>query len=144
LLAPRGLAAKPQGRIVLLREYDFTIITRGDLPEGENTKALSTYENLMVADGGEILKREEWGVKRLAYPIKKVFRGHYVNYDFIGTPENMAEMERLMRIDDNVLRHLTVRIDEEAQGITDIEARKAEIAKIEQEAREAEQKRRRE
>jgi small subunit ribosomal protein S6 len=128
----------------LLREYDFTIITRGDLPEGEAAKALGTYEKLMTAGGGEILKKDEWGVKRLAYPIKKVFRGYYVNYDFVGTPESMAEMERLMRIDDNILRYLTVRVDEEAQGITDIEARKAEIAKAEKEAREAEQKRRRE
>lgn len=128
----------------MLREYDFTIITRGDLPEGENAKVLANYERLMVDGGGEILKRDEWGIKRLSYPIKKAFRGHYVNYDFVGTPESMAEMERLMRIDDNVLRHLTVRVDEEAQGITDIEARKAEIAKVEKDARELEQKRRRE
>ena len=130
----------------MLREYDFTIITRGDLGEGDNAKVLEGYESLMTKDGGEILKRDEWGGKRLAFPIKKLFRGNYVNYDFVGAPENLAEMERLMRIDDNVLRYLVVRVDEGHEGTIDIEARKAELAKQEQEAREreAEQRRRKE
>jgi small subunit ribosomal protein S6 len=128
----------------VLREYDFTVITRGDLTEGDHATVLTNYETLMTKDGGEILKKEEWGVKKLAYPIKKTFRGHYVNYDFVGRPEHLAEVQRLMRIDDNVLRFLVVRMDDDAEGITDVEARKAEIAKAEREAREAEQKRRRE
>ncbi len=128
----------------MLREYDFTIITKGDLSEGDTAKVLQGYEGLMVAGGGEVLKREDWGSKKLAYPIGKSFRGTYVNYDFVGTPASVAEMERLMRIDDNVLRYLVVRTDESAEGITDIEARKAEMAKQEREAREAEQKRRKE
>jgi len=130
----------------VLREYDFTIITRGDLGEGDNAKVLEGYESLMTKDGGEILKRDEWGGKRLAFPIKKLFRGNYVNYDFVGAPENLAEMERLMRIDDNVLRYLVVRVDEGHEGTIDIEARKTELAKQEQEAREreAEQRRRKE
>lgn len=129
----------------MLREYDFTIITNGNIPEGENAKVLSGYEGLMTKDGGEILKRDDWGSKKLTYPIKKVFRGFYTNYDFIGTPENVAEMERLMRIDDNVLRHLIVRTDED-EGQIDVSARKVELAKQEKEAREreAEQRRRKE
>lgn len=128
----------------MLREYDFTIITKGDLPEGESGKVLAGYEALMTKDGGEVLKRDDWGIKRLAFPIKKCFRGHYVNYDFVGAPENLAEMERLMRIDDNVLRYLLVRLDEERDGTIDIQARKDDLAKQEREAREAEAKRRRE
>ena len=126
-----------------MREYDFTIITKGELSDGDSAKVLSGYETLMAKDGGEILKREPWGLKKLAFPIKKSFRGHYTNYDFVGAPENLAEMERLMRIDDNVLRYLLVRTDEEKDGILDIEARKAELIKQEREAREAEAKRQR-
>lgn len=128
----------------MLREYDFTIITRGDLPEGESAKVLTGYEGLMTRDGGEILKRDDWGSKKLAYPIKKQFRGYYVNYDFVGSPASVAEMERLMRIDDNVLRYLVVRVDESKDGNVDVEVRKAELAKQEREAREAEAKRRKE
>ncbi len=129
----------------MLREYDFTIITKGDLPESEAIKVLEGYESLMTKDGGQILKKDVWGNKKLVYPIKKSFRGNYVNYDFVGTPENLAEMERLMRIDDNVLRHLVVKLGTGDDGI-DVEARKAELAKLEREARERdlEQKRRKE
>jgi small subunit ribosomal protein S6 len=129
----------------LLREYDFTIITKGDLPEAEAFKVLEGYEALMTKDGGQILKKDVWGNKKLVYPINKSFRGNYVNYDFVGTPANLAEMERLMRIDDNVLRHLVVKLESGDGGI-DVEARKAELAKQEREARERdlEQKRRKE
>ncbi len=129
----------------MLREYDFTIITNGNITEGDNAKVLTGYDGLMTKDGGEILKRDDWGSKKLTYPIKKIFRGFYTNYDFVGTPENVAEMERLMRIDDNVLRHLIVRTDE-AEGQIDVSARKVELAKQEKEAREreAEQRRRKE
>lgn len=128
----------------MLREYDFTIITKGDLTETDTLKVLEGYENLMVVGGGEILKKDSWGMRKLSYPIKKVFRGHYVNYDFVGTPENVAEMERLMRIDDSVLRHMIIRLDEGQTGTVDIAARKEELANIEKEAREAEAKRRKE
>jgi len=128
----------------LLREYDFTIITKGDLTETDTLKVLEGYENLMVVGGGEILKKDSWGMRKLSYPIKKVFRGHYVNYDFVGTPENVAEMERLMRIDDSVLRHMIIRLDESQTGTVDVAARKEELANIEKEAREAEAKRRKE
>lgn len=129
----------------MLREYDFTIITKGDIAEGENAQVLGGYEGLMAKDGGEILKRDDWGSKKLTYPIKKSFRGYYTNYDFVGTPENVAEMERLMRIDDNVLRHMIVRTDDQ-EGHIDISARKVELENQEKEAREreAEQRRRKE
>ena len=128
----------------MLREYDFTIITKGELAEADHLKTLSNYEALMTLKGGEILKKEEWGGKKLNYPIKKSFRGNYVNYDFVGAPDSVAEMERLMRIDDTVLRYLVVRVDEETDGQIDISARKAELAKIDRDAQEAEMKRRKE
>ena len=128
----------------MLREYDFTIITKGELADGDAAKVNEGYEALMTKDGGEILRKEPWGVKKLAYPIKKSFRGHYTNYDFVGAPPNLAEMERLMRIDDNVLRYLLVRVDDEKDGILDINARKADLARIEREARELEAKKRKE
>lgn len=128
----------------MLREYDFTVIVRGELPESEAVKALGQYESLMVGEGGEVLKKDDWGIKRLAYPIKKSFRGYYVNYDFVGHPGSVAEMERLMRLDDNILRYLVVRVSEDKKGDIDISARKVELANQEREAREAEAKRRKE
>lgn len=109
----------------MLREYEMTIITRSDLPESELNGLLSKYEGFMTADGGEILKKDVWGSRKLTFPIKKHYRGNYYLYDFAGAPEHLSEMERLMRIDDNVLRYLSVLINKSV----DVEDRKVEITK---------------
>lgn len=118
----------------MLREYEFTMILKPDLLD-ENLRATqSKYENLFTKDGGQIIKKDSWGVKKLQYPIKKTFRGNYTIYDFVGTPQNLAEVERLMRFDENVLRYMSVRLGEDV----DVEKRKVEIQKAEEKAREAE------
>jgi small subunit ribosomal protein S6 len=117
----------------VLREYELTIIARADLPESESTKLLGKYENLMTADGGEILQKNAWGTKKLAFPMKKAFRGNYVNYDFIGTSANLVEMERLMRIDESVLRYMSVYVGQNV----DVATRKEQLAKAATAAREA-------
>lgn len=108
-----------------LREYEFTCITRGDLSDSDQEKLIGKYEKILTNDGGEVLAKTDWGVKRLSYPIKKQFRGRYYLYDFLGSPENIAEAERLMRIDEGVLRYLAIKIGD----LVDPETRKAEIAK---------------
>lgn len=109
----------------MIREYEFTFISRADLPESGRGEHFDKYESLLLGKTGEILKKDNWGVKKLAFPIKKHFRGMYVHYDFVTDPVNIAEAVRLMRIDDNVLRYMAVRVGD----CPDIEARKAELAK---------------
>jgi len=109
-----------------LREYEFTFIAKADLPEADKTKLITKYETLLTKDGGEVIQKSDWGVKRMAFPIQKQFRGHYLHYDFLGTPENLAECERLMRIDENVLRFMSLYINEDV----DVAERKDELAKM--------------
>ena len=60
------------------------------------------------------VKKDDLGVKKLAYPIKEKFtEGYYIVFTWIGTPENVAELERQMRIDDDVLKFITVKKDDE-------------------------------
>jgi small subunit ribosomal protein S6 len=109
-----------------MREYEFTIITRADMPDPERTQVLEKYEALLYTEVGELLKKDDWGVRRFAYPIKKKFRGHYTVYDFAGSDTaNLKEAERLLRIDDNVLRYLLVRTRDKI----DVEQRREELAK---------------
>jgi small subunit ribosomal protein S6 len=117
----------------MLREYELTIIARADLPESESTKLLSKYEKYMTSDGGQILKKDIWGSKRLAFGMKKHHRGVYVNYDFVGLPAHLTEMERLMRIDDDVLRYMSVFLGQDV----DVAKRKDQIAKVAASLREA-------
>lgn len=119
----------------MLREYEMTIISRSDMPETDIVKVLGKYEKLMTADGGEILKKDVWGSKKLAFGMKKHHRGVYTNYDFIGTSANLSEMERLMRIDDDVLRYMSVFLGENVNA----GERKDQIAKAASAAREAAQ-----
>lgn len=111
----------------MLREYEFTVIyTAQGSPE--NFKSLvERYEAILLKGGGEIIKKSEWGVKRLAFPINKQFRGRYMHYDLTCSPEALKECERLMRIDDGVLRYFSVRIGENV----DVAKRKVELAKAE-------------
>lgn len=109
----------------MLREYEFTIVAKADLPDSEKQKLFAGYEEILTRNGGSMIKRDDWGAKRLAYPIRKQFRGHYVMFDAASSPVNIAECERLLRIDDNVLRFMVVKLDDEV----DVEARKIELAK---------------
>ena len=114
----------------MLREYEFTFITNSQLSDEDTKKLLEKYETILAADGGQVIKKDDWGTKKLAFPIKKHFRGRYVHYDLTCKPKHLAEAERLMRIDDNVLRYLSVRSAENVDG----DVRKAQIAKLEAEA----------
>jgi small subunit ribosomal protein S6 len=112
--------------VFVLREYEFTIITRADLQDADRSKVLERYEDLMYKNTGELIKREDWGVKKLAFPMKKKHRGHYTFYDFAGgTAENLKEAERLLRIDENVLRYMLIRTHEKV----DVSKRREELAK---------------
>jgi len=102
----------------LLRKYEFTLVTRANLSSEEYKKTVVRYEDLMKKDGGEIFRKDDWGVKKLTFPIKKQFRGHFHLYNFIGHNSSLPEMERLLRIDDRILRHLTIRLPDNAKAPT--------------------------
>ena len=109
------------------KEYELVMILNSQLSE-ENLKSLvDKYESTFLADGGEIIKNNDWGVKKLASPIKGQFRGQYLFYDFVGEPEHITEAERVMRFDESVLRYFLLKIGDDV----DISKRKAELAKLE-------------
>ena len=116
----------------MLREYEFTVIARGDLADVEREKVLKKYEDILCRDGGELIRKDDWGVKKLTYSMKRQFRGHYTFYDIASSPVHIAETERLMRIDDNILRYMTIKTRDKAnpdlrrQEIADAAKAKAE------------------
>ena len=111
----------------MLREYELTIIINPQLSAEDTKKMLDKYEAILLGEDGEIIIKDDWGLKRLQYPIKRHFRGKYFFYDFLGNSDNLVEAERLMGLDENVMRYLIVRIGENV----DIDVRKAELAKAE-------------
>ncbi|HEX9883868.1 MAG TPA: 30S ribosomal protein S6, partial [Desulfobaccales bacterium] len=86
--------------------------------------AIDKFTRIIAAQGGMLVGVDEWGRKKLSYKIKSATRGYYVLADFAGTPETVKELERNYRIDDRIIRYLTVKKSDSV----DLEALQAEIA----------------
>jgi len=112
----------------LLKEYELTVITKPQISAEALKKLMERYENLFQADGGDIIRTEDWGQKKMAHAIKKTFKGHYLHYDINTTSENLKEAERLMGLDEEILRHLTIRLGENV----DVEKRRVELETLAQ------------
>lgn len=106
-----------------MREYEAMIISKPDLPEAELTKMATRWESIISTDGGQIIRKDNWGVKKLAYPINKTTRGAYVVYDVASTQANIKELERILKLDENVLRAMVVKLSDNVN----VEKRKVEI-----------------
>lgn len=113
-----------------MREYEAMIISKADLPEPELAKMVSKWEGIICNDGGEVVKKDSWGVKRLAYPINKNIRGSYVVYDVATTQDNIRELERVLKLDENVLRSLVVKLADHV----DVAERRVQLQKQAEEA----------
>ncbi|MCA2961577.1 MAG: 30S ribosomal protein S6 [Silvanigrellales bacterium] len=109
-----------------MREYEAMIIVKPDLPEAELTKMIGKWESIIGTEGGQIIKKDTWGVRKLAYPIRKVTRGSYFVYDVATTQTNIRELDRVLKLDENVLRSLAVKLNDSV----DVESRKVELQKL--------------
>jgi small subunit ribosomal protein S6 len=96
------------------RLYDLIFIVRPATPEDEIKKVLSAIEHTCAEKGGKIEKAEQWGTRKLAYRVAKHREGIYF-YQQIRTAhsELIAELERRLRVQDVVIKYLTVRLDED-------------------------------
>jgi len=100
-----------------MRRYETTYILRPNLGEEQFSEIIERTNSIVTNDGGAIINLERWGNKKLAYEIKKESFGQYVYLDYAAPGSTIKELERIFRIDDRVLRYLSVKladsIDEE-------------------------------
>ena len=90
--------------------YESVIIGRQDLTPGQFETLLEKFIAVIQSFKGNIKKRENWGIRNLAYKIKKNRKGHYMLLNIDGPPEAIQEYERLMRLDEDIIRFLTIKI----------------------------------
>jgi small subunit ribosomal protein S6 len=90
--------------------YESVIIGRQDLTPGQFETLLKKFIEVIQSFKGEIKKRENWGIRNLAYKINKNRKGHYMLLNIDGPPEAIQEYERLMRLDEDIIRFLTIKI----------------------------------
>lgn len=104
----------------IVNEYETTFVARPDLTDDVMNRIQTKINGIIADNGGTVLVSEDWGKRKLAYLIHKHQRGHYIYLNYVGPSALVAEVERNLRLDDDLLRFLTVRL-----GIdVDIEARR--------------------
>src|SRR5690554_5897333 len=91
--------------------YEFTYIINPVIEEDKFKEVVDKVNKLIEKNGGEVEEVDEWGVRRFEYPINKKSNGYYVNMYFTAPAETIAPLERALRIDDDVMRYLTLKYD---------------------------------
>lgn len=94
-----------------MRKYEVVFILRPDLDEEKNTGVIEKIKGLFENNGGEITRLDKWGKRRLAHEIKDLKEGYYVVLQANCDASVVREVDRVMKISDEVLRHLIVRQD---------------------------------
>jgi small subunit ribosomal protein S6 len=96
--------------------YENVFIARQDISGAQVDALADTFTQLVADNGGEVKKREYWGLRNLAYRMRKNRKGHYVLFNIDAPPAALAELERTMRINEDVIRYLTLRVDALDEG----------------------------
>ncbi len=101
------------------REYETIYIVRPDIGDEEMAAIRERVESVIDNEGGHTLRFDDWGPRRLAYVIKdntegrKFERGHYQYYRYLVPPGTVTELERQLKLQDNVLKYLSVKLDDD-------------------------------
>ena len=94
-----------------MANYESVFIARQDISSAQVEQLTETYATIIRDNGGEVAKTEQWGLKTLTYKIKKNRKGHYVLLNLNAPAKAIFELERQLKINEDVLRFLTVRVD---------------------------------
>ncbi len=111
-----------------MREFDTTFIVQPEISEEGREALILKLRGVLERSGAVPLEVDDMGKKKLAFEIKKFQKGHYLSLFYLDKGQSVAELERAMRIDESVLRWLTVRRED---SVTDLEARKARAVDLE-------------
>ena len=96
--------------------YESVFISRQDISATQVEGLTETFSKVISDNGGSIVNTESWGLRTLAYRIKKNRKGHYVMFHIDAPSAAIHEMERQMRINEDVLRYLTIKVDAFEEG----------------------------
>jgi len=94
-----------------MTNYELMFIVDSTLEDSAKEQAVETVKGI-IADNGEIVKADIWGMKRLAYPINKKNEGYYALIDFTANEDFPKELDRRLKISDNIIRHMIINKDE--------------------------------
>ena len=134
----RGLAPSLRGGVVLTpsvvqvedlllhNEYETVIIVRPDLDDAVTVGLIEKFESVVTDAGGHLLFRDDWGKRKLAYPVQKHVKGHYFLLAHLAPSSLITELERRIRNEDSVMRFLTVK----QADVVDVPTRLEQVAEM--------------
>jgi small subunit ribosomal protein S6 len=96
--------------------YESTFVARQDISRADINRMIETYSEIITQGGGKVVKQEYWGLRNLAYKIKKNRKAHYVLLAIDAPYDALKEMERTLRISEDIIRVLSVRVDAIEEG----------------------------
>ena len=103
-----------------MRCYEYTVVMRQNLTQQQVDDIAKKMDDTIVTQGGKVVDTEHWGLRNLAYEIKKNRKGHYVFMRIEASREVLNELERQNRINENIIRALTVQVKEHDKNPTAI------------------------
>jgi small subunit ribosomal protein S6 len=101
------------GKPSYMREYELTFIVNSQVEQEGLDAIIEKLKNVVESDNGSVNTVEPWGLRRLAYPIKNLREGQYLFMEISMEPSVIPELERILKLDEAIIRHLIVRRDEE-------------------------------
>lgn len=112
----------------MANRYESTIIATPLLTEEQAKEVVEKYQGFLKETGAEVISHENWGLRKLAYPIQKKSTGFYHLFEFDAPPELIDKLETEYRRDERVLRYLTVKLDKHALNYAE-RRRKGEVGR---------------
>jgi small subunit ribosomal protein S6 len=99
-----------------MRRYETIFIASPVLTDEQVDDLVRNFEGIIAEQGGELLKTDKWGRKKLAYEVQKFSEGYYTLFEMNAGPNLIAELERRFRNHDSVIKFMSVRMDEQAKA----------------------------
>ena len=96
--------------------YEHVFLARQDLAQAQVDALAETATKIIEDNGGKVVRTESWGLRNIAYRIAKNRKAHYIALDFDAPPLVVAELERQTQINEDVIRYMTIKVDEHEEG----------------------------
>jgi small subunit ribosomal protein S6 len=98
-----------------VRSYELVFIVHPEVDGDDLTTLIETVRGLIERSGGQVTQVDPWGLRRLAYPIRNLWEGQYVLMRLRLEPQSVAELERSLKLTEQIMRHLIVHLEEEVE-----------------------------
>lgn len=121
-----------------MRHYETIIIIKPNAAEAEVKAKIEKVTGVINSFQGNVVKVDNWGLKKLAYTINKEQQGIYVYFEYASVPQTIAELERQLRIDDTIIKYITIKIQDVYQPRPEVVASEAEASPVAEEAADVE------